>query len=77
MSVTITEKAASGVKKIIADQRLDPATLLRVGVAPDAIEGFIEPRAVSALATGSFATAGVDDIAPWRAQEPGRWLEKE
>ena len=57
---------------LIADAATVPdivRVLLRVGVAPDAIEGFIEPRAVSALATGSFATAGVDDIAPWRAQE--------
>ena len=43
--------------------------LLRVGIAADAIEGFIEPRAVSALATGSFATVGVDDITPVRANE--------
>ena len=43
--------------------------LMRVGLAPDAFEGFIEPVAVSRLATGSFATAGVDDIAPWRAHE--------
>jgi iron-sulfur cluster assembly protein len=40
MSVTITEKAASEVKKIIADQRLDPATLLRVGVAGGGCSGF-------------------------------------
>lgn len=43
--------------------------LLRVGVAPEAIEGFIEPSAVSRLATGSFATTGVDDISPVRAHE--------
>ena len=43
--------------------------LLRVGVAPEAIEGFIEPRQVSTLATGSFATAGVDDISPVRVHE--------
>ncbi|MFM7041590.1 MAG: HesB/IscA family protein [Planctomycetaceae bacterium] len=40
MSVMITEKAASEVKKIIADQRLDPATLLRVGVAGGGCSGF-------------------------------------
>ena len=40
MSVTITEKAASEVKKIISDQRLDPATLLRVGVAGGGCSGF-------------------------------------
>jgi hydroxyacylglutathione hydrolase len=43
--------------------------LLRVGVAPDAIEGFVEPRTVSALATGTFATAGVDDVSPVRVHE--------
>jgi hydroxyacylglutathione hydrolase len=43
--------------------------MLRVGVAPGSIDGFIEPRAVSALATGSFATCGVDDITPVRAHE--------
>ena len=43
--------------------------LLRVGVAPGAIEGFVEPRTVSALATGSFATEGIDDITPVRAHE--------
>ena len=29
----------------------------------------LEPRAVSALATGSFATTGVDDISPVRVHE--------
>ncbi|MFM2165084.1 MAG: hypothetical protein RL325_1521 [Planctomycetota bacterium] len=43
--------------------------LLRVGIAPEAIEGFVEPHTVSALSTGSFATAGVDDISPVRAHE--------
>jgi len=43
--------------------------LLRVGIAPEAIEGFVEPRTVSSLATGSFATAGVDDISPVRVHE--------
>jgi hydroxyacylglutathione hydrolase len=38
--------------------------LWRVGVAPEVIEGFIEPATVSRLATGSFATSGVDDISP-------------
>ena len=33
MSVMLTEKAASEVKKIIVDQKLDQATVLRVGVA--------------------------------------------
>jgi len=57
---------------LIADRAKVPdiaRVLLRVGIAPDAIEGFIEPRAVSALATGSFATEGVDDISPVRVQE--------
>ena len=33
MSVMLTEKAASEVKKIIVDQQLTPETVLRVGVA--------------------------------------------
>jgi hydroxyacylglutathione hydrolase len=43
--------------------------LLRVGLPADALEGFIEPRMVTALATGSFATTGVDEISPVRAHE--------
>ncbi len=41
--------------------------LLRVGVAPEHIEGWIEPAAVSALSTGSFATAGVDEVSAAKA----------
>ena len=33
MSVMLTEKAASEVKKIITEQQLAPETVLRVGVA--------------------------------------------
>ena len=33
MSVMLTEKAASEVKKIITEQKLEPTTFLRVGVA--------------------------------------------
>ena len=40
MSVMLTEKAAVEVKKIIADQKLDPATVLRVGVAGGGCSGF-------------------------------------
>ena len=40
MSVMLTEKAASEVKKIIADQKLDPATVLRIGVAGGGCSGF-------------------------------------
>ena len=40
MSVMITEKAASEVKKIITEQKLDPATVLRVGVAGGGCSGF-------------------------------------
>ncbi len=40
MSVMLTEKAANEVKKIIADQKLDPATVLRVGVAGGGCSGF-------------------------------------
>ncbi len=39
MSVMLTEKAAIEVKKIIADQKLDPATVLRVGVAGGGCSG--------------------------------------
>jgi len=40
MSVMLTEKAASEVKKIIESQNLGPATLLRVGVAGGGCSGF-------------------------------------
>ena len=40
MSVMLTEKAASEVKKIIAYQKLDTATVLRVGVAGGGCSGF-------------------------------------
>jgi rhodanese-related sulfurtransferase len=43
--------------------------LLRVGIAPEAIHGFVEPSAVAALSAGSFAPQGVDDISPVRAHE--------
>ena len=39
MSVMLTEKAAGEVKKIIAEQKLDPATVLRVGVAGGGCSG--------------------------------------
>jgi iron-sulfur cluster assembly protein len=40
MSVMLTEKAASEVKKIISEQKLDPSTVLRVGVAGGGCSGF-------------------------------------
>ncbi len=40
MSVTLTEKAASEVKKIMADQKYDENTVLRVGVAGGGCSGF-------------------------------------
>ena len=40
MSVILTEKAAGEVKKIIADQKLDGATVLRIGVAGGGCRGF-------------------------------------
>ena len=40
MSVMLTEKAATEVKKIIAEQKLDPSTVLRVGVAGGGCSGF-------------------------------------
>lgn len=40
MSITLTEKAASEVKKIITDQKLEDGTVLRVGVAGGGVVGF-------------------------------------
>ncbi len=40
MAVKLSEKAANEVKKIIAEQKLDAATVLRVGVAGGGCSGF-------------------------------------
>ena len=40
MGITLTEKAASEVKRIIADQKLEPETVLRVGVTGGGCSGF-------------------------------------
>ena len=40
MAVALTERAAKEVKKIIEDQKMEPATLLRVGVAGGGCSGF-------------------------------------
>lgn len=40
MSILLTERAATEVKKIIADQKLEADTLLRVGVAGGGCSGF-------------------------------------
>jgi iron-sulfur cluster assembly protein len=40
MSVTLTEKAATEVKKIITDQSLPDSTVLRVGVQGGGCSGF-------------------------------------
>jgi iron-sulfur cluster assembly protein len=40
MSIMLTEKAASEVKKIITEQKLAPDTVLRVGVAGGGCSGF-------------------------------------
>ncbi len=40
MAVSLTERAAKEVQKIIADQNLDAATVLRVGVAGGGCSGF-------------------------------------
>jgi iron-sulfur cluster assembly accessory protein len=40
MPITLTEKAASEVKKIIADQKLATETVLRVGVQGGGCSGF-------------------------------------
>ncbi len=40
MSITLTEKAAGEVKKIITDQKLEDGTVLRIGVAGGGCSGF-------------------------------------
>lgn len=40
MAVKLSEKAANEVKKIIVEQKLDAATVLRVGVAGGGCSGF-------------------------------------
>lgn len=40
MAITLTEKAAKEVKKIIDEQKLSPETVLRVGVAGGGCSGF-------------------------------------
>ena len=40
MGVILSERAATEVKKIIADQKLDAGTLLRVGVTGGGCSGF-------------------------------------
>jgi iron-sulfur cluster assembly protein len=40
MAITLTEKAATEVKRIIAEQKLDDGIMLRVGVAGGGCSGF-------------------------------------
>lgn len=40
MAVTLTEKAAEEVKRIMADQKLEEGTVLRVGVTGGGCSGF-------------------------------------
>ena len=40
MSIVLTEKAATEVKRIITDQKLEDGTVLRVGVAGGGCSGF-------------------------------------
>jgi iron-sulfur cluster assembly protein len=40
MGIILTEKAAAEVKRIIADQKLEPETVLRVGVSGGGCSGF-------------------------------------
>lgn len=40
MAVILTEKAANEVKRIIADQKIEPEMLLRVGVTGGGCSGF-------------------------------------
>ena len=62
MSVTLTEKAASEVKKIITDQKLEDGTVLRVGVAGVAVVGFnirsvLTPNSIQKLIQKLTSTA--------------------
>ncbi len=41
MAITLTERAASEVKRIIQDQKLDDSTVLRVGVTGGGCSGFM------------------------------------
>jgi iron-sulfur cluster assembly protein len=41
MAITLTERAASEVKRIIEDQKLEDATVLRVGVSGGGCSGFM------------------------------------
>jgi len=40
MAIVLTEKAANEVKRIIADQKIDPEMVLRVGVTGGGCSGF-------------------------------------
>ena len=40
MGIILTEKAANEVKRIIADQKIEPETVLRVGVTGGGCSGF-------------------------------------
>ncbi len=40
MAVVLTEKAANEVKRIIADQKIEPEMVLRVGVTGGGCSGF-------------------------------------
>ncbi len=40
MAIVLTEKAANEVKRIIGDQKLEPGTVLRVGVTGGGCSGF-------------------------------------
>jgi len=40
MSVMLSERAAKEVQKIIADQKMEPNTMLRIGVAGGGCSGF-------------------------------------
>ena len=41
MAITLTERAATEVKRIIQDQKLDEMTVLRVGVSGGGCSGFM------------------------------------
>ena len=49
MGIVLTEKAANEVKRIIADQKIEPEMVLRVGVTGGGCSGFFSVLTVSTL----------------------------
>ena len=66
MGITLTEKAASEVKRIIEEQKLEEGTLLRVGVAGGGCSGFSYQlgfdKAFSEGEDAKYACHGIDVV---------------